>query len=114
MARGTVLGTHCLAGIRQETDSIEESGKLVTDEMQQKFGQWGMLACLNGVSVMEIAQEIGLTLPGGLKPSEFDIWHEYIAHAEFGRGAGVGFRNGIAGKRHICTALFSGEAQNRA
>ena len=38
----------------------------------------------------------GLTLPGGIKPEEFDYFHELIAHQETARIGAPGFADGIS------------------
>ena len=46
---------------------------------------------------MGVAQKLKdegrLTLPGGLEPRDFDLWHEYIANQEFARSVPVGVRH---------------------
>merc|ERR1712137_967784 len=64
-----------------------------------RVGACGLLACMNGISVMGVAQKLkdegSMTFPGGLEPKDFDIWHEYIANQEFARAIPVGARNGV-------------------
>jgi alkylation response protein AidB-like acyl-CoA dehydrogenase len=69
--------------------------------MQQEMGKRGLLACMNGKSVMKVAQKLKdegkMTMPGGIEPGEFDLWHEYLANQECARAIPVGVRNGIFG-----------------
>merc|ERR1740138_226120 len=80
---------------------VERSNDYVPDDMQQDMGACGILACMNGMPVMGVAQKLKdegkLTLPGGLEPKNFDIWHEYIANQELARSVPVGVRNGLCG-----------------
>ncbi|KAK3272286.1 hypothetical protein CYMTET_19413 [Cymbomonas tetramitiformis] len=102
-----------LSGIQEECEQIEKQGKYVPDELQEVLGkEWNLLSCLNGTSVMPIAQKLGLVLPGGLQPKEFDLFHEYIAHAEFGRRIPVGTRNGLAGGMAISLPAIAHFAGN--
>ena len=55
--------------------------RYVDSEMAQNLGANGILACMNGISVMGVAQKLKeegkLSLPGGVEPRCFDLWHEY-------------------------------------
>eukprot|EP00732_Lithocolla_globosa_P003821 Lithocolla_globosa_v1_NODE_3226_length_1727_cov_8.259569.p1 type:complete len:549 gc:universal NODE_3226_length_1727_cov_8.259569:1676-30(-) len=87
--------------LRAETIEIETSGQYVPSELAQKYGKLGILAIMNGISVMGVAQKLQdegkLQLPGGLQPRDFDLWHEYLANQEFSRAMPVGARNGLSG-----------------
>ena len=56
-----------------------------------------------GPWLTDLVDNCGVTLPGGIKPVEFDCFHELIAHEEFCRlgvpgycdGLGAGFVIGI-------------------
>jgi alkylation response protein AidB-like acyl-CoA dehydrogenase len=67
----------------------------------EEMGRCGILACLNGMAVMGVAQKLKdegkLTFPGGLEPKNFDLWHEYLANQEFSRLVPTGVRNGLSG-----------------
>ena len=82
----------------------------------QKFGKIGMLACLNGLAVMKVAQKLQdegkLSLPGGLQPRDFDIWHEYIAHTEFAHSFPQGVTQGIAAGMTISLPAIAQFANN--
>ena len=75
-----------------------------------------MLACLNGLAAMKVAQKLQdegkLSLPGGLQPRDFDIWHEYITHTEFCRDLPKGFRQGVAGGMVISLPAIAQFANN--
>jgi len=80
---------------------IDTAGKYVPLELAQVFGKCGILACMNGMSVMPVAQKLfeegKLVLPGGLEPRQFDMWHEYLANQELARAVPGGVRNGLCG-----------------
>ncbi|KAI8819314.1 acyl-CoA dehydrogenase/oxidase [Fimicolochytrium jonesii] len=61
----------------------EEAGEAADDETFAKLGAAGILACRMGPG----PHLKGFNLPGGVKPEEFDYFHEQIAHEEAG---GVG------------------------
>jgi len=88
-----------LFDMQAEFDEVENGREYISSELQELMGSRGMLAVLNGVSVMGVAQKLKddgkLVLPGGLEPKNFDLWHEYLANQEFSRGCPVGVRNGI-------------------
>ena len=75
-----------------------------------------MLACLNGLAVMKVAQKLQdegkLSLPGGLQPRDFDIWHEYIAHTEFAHSFPQGVRQGISAGMVISLPAIAEFANN--
>ncbi|KAJ3015378.1 hypothetical protein HKX48_004646 [Thoreauomyces humboldtii] len=64
--------------------SNEDSGTAADAEIFAKLGDFGLLACRMGPG----PHLKGRTLPGGVKPEEFDYFHEMIAHEET---AGLGF-----------------------
>ena len=76
----------------------------------------GLLACLNGLSVMGVAQKLQdegkLCLPGGLQPKDFDIWHEYITHLEFAHTFPQGVTQGIAAGMVISLPAIAQFANN--
>jgi hypothetical protein len=97
-----------LLGIREILQSMfddfmeaERSNDYVPDDIQHALGTCGILACMNGISVMGVAQKLKdegkMTFPGGLEPRTFDIWHEYIANQECTRAIPGGVRNGVSG-----------------
>lgn len=90
-----------LQAMDAEFREIEAGTDYVPLEMQQRLGACGILACMNGMSVMSVAQKLKdqgrMKFPGGIEPKDFDLWHEYLAHQEFARNVPVGVRNGMAG-----------------
>eukprot|EP01113_Clastostelium_recurvatum_P029755 TRINITY_DN3596_c0_g1_i2.p1 TRINITY_DN3596_c0_g1~~TRINITY_DN3596_c0_g1_i2.p1 ORF type:complete len:516 (-),score=91.08 TRINITY_DN3596_c0_g1_i2:88-1635(-) len=67
-----------------EALASEESGKNPTTELYIKMGKFGLWACIVGPGPwMKMGLEGRLfTLPGDVKPEEFDYFHEQIAHEE--------------------------------
>jgi len=95
---------------------IESTGIYVDSAMQQRVGKVGILACMNGMSVMPVAQKLveqgKMSFPGGMQPKDFDIWHEYLANQEFARTVPVGTRNGLAGGMSISLPAVAQFATN--
>eukprot|EP00397_Hematodinium_sp_SG-2012_P006876 GEMP01006913.1.p1 GENE.GEMP01006913.1~~GEMP01006913.1.p1 ORF type:complete len:517 (+),score=101.14 GEMP01006913.1:120-1670(+) len=84
--------------LEPEAEECEDSGEYPSLEIYQKMGQFGLLASRIGVLCMSAVPHLGITLPGGVKPKEFDYFHEQIAHMEMGTlppgyndGLGAGF-----------------------
>ncbi|KAG2189419.1 hypothetical protein INT44_004561 [Umbelopsis vinacea] len=69
----------------------EDLGKSPTIELNKKLGAAGVLATQIGPGPWLQ----GLNLPGGVKPEEFDYFHEMIAHEETARLGTPGFADGI-------------------
>jgi alkylation response protein AidB-like acyl-CoA dehydrogenase len=64
----------------------EETGEHPSVEIYQKMGKVGALAARIGKDGMKMAEKIGIDVEAGLgvKPAEFDHFHELIIHEEFG------------------------------
>jgi len=94
-----------LTGWLPEFMEVESKGQYVSSELAAKVGATGMLACLNGMACMGVAQKLKdegkMTFPGGIEPKDFDLWHEYLANQEFARAVPVGVRNGLSGGMSI-------------
>jgi len=105
-----------LVDMNDDLGAIESAGQYVDSEMAKSFGANGILACMNGTSVMSVAQKLKdegkLTLPGGLEPRDFDLWHEYLANQEFARSVPTGVRNGISGGMAISLPAIAQFANN--
>jgi len=105
-----------LYDLKADFYEIEMSGGYVDSEMQQRVGKTGILACMNGLAVMPIAQRLveqgKMIFPGGIQPKDFDIWHEYLANQELARGVPVGARNGLAGGMSISLPAVAAFANN--
>ncbi|KAJ3078933.1 hypothetical protein HK102_004130, partial [Quaeritorhiza haematococci] len=69
----------------------EEQGKAPPKDLWLKLGQFGVLAARIGPG----PHLKGLTLPGGVKPEEFDYFHEMIAHEENARIGIPSFADGL-------------------
>ncbi|KAI8388191.1 acyl-CoA dehydrogenase/oxidase [Radiomyces spectabilis] len=80
------------AEIKSEAFMTEDSGKAPSSELYQKLGAEGVLATQIGPGPWLK----GLKLPGGIKPEEFDYFHELIAHQETARIGTPGFADGIS------------------
>ncbi|KAI9095171.1 acyl-CoA dehydrogenase/oxidase [Phlyctochytrium arcticum] len=72
--------------------SNEETGTIADKETFEKMGQFGLLACRMGPG----PHMKGRTLPGGVKPEEFDYFHEMIAHEEIGGLGTPGYQDSLA------------------
>jgi len=86
------------AAIRKIFDEIvpealvnEDLGKSPSLELNKKLGAAGVLAAQIGPGPWLQ----GIKLPGGVKPEEFDYFHEMIAHEETARLGTPGFADGI-------------------
>lgn len=71
--------------IVQECEELEEAGEYVGQEMWEDLAQKGIFACSIGIMAMPYCKKLGIKLPGGVKPEEFDFFHEQILHEESSR-----------------------------
>ncbi|KAJ3209692.1 hypothetical protein HDU67_005986 [Dinochytrium kinnereticum] len=78
--------------ILKDAPSMDVLGERPTDEMFLKMGEFGLLACRLGPG----EHLKGLKIPGGVKPEEFDYFHELIAHEETCRLGIYNFGEGLA------------------
>ncbi|CAD7936884.1 unnamed protein product [Amoebophrya sp. A120] len=78
-----------------EAEELEESQDYIPNEIWEEFGKTGMFACSIGVTAMPAVKKLGLPLPGGIKPEEFDFFHEQILHEEAARILPPSFLDGI-------------------
>ncbi len=76
---------------------FEANDKAPTQEMYQKMGKVGLLASRIGPGAhLKMLVRAGLiSLPGGVKPEEFDYFHEMIAHEEVARIGSIAFCDGL-------------------
>ncbi|KAI8097601.1 acyl-CoA dehydrogenase/oxidase [Halteromyces radiatus] len=72
---------------------LEQTDGKPSDELLQKLGQHGLLACNVGPG----KHLRGVNIPGGVKPDEFDYFHEMIVHEEFARVVPRGVDDGVIG-----------------
>jgi alkylation response protein AidB-like acyl-CoA dehydrogenase len=86
-----------LREIHAEADQSENEGRVPTPEMFRKLGDFGLLACRIGPLCMPSLGGLGIRLPGGVKPEEFDYFHEMIAHEEMGVLGTPAFADGLGG-----------------
>lgn len=102
--------------IRPKAEMMENSEKEAPLSMWQAMGKAGILASRIGPGpwLKPLCEGTGLVLPGGVKPEEFDYFHELIAHQEMMQlgtpglcdGLGAGFVIGLP-----CLVNFGNEEQ---
>ncbi|KAJ3330348.1 hypothetical protein HDU76_005894 [Blyttiomyces sp. JEL0837] len=78
--------------IMPDSVSMEAMGERPDDEAYLKMGKFGLLACRMGPG----DHLKGFNLPGGVKPEEFDYFHELIAHEETTRLGIYNYGEGLA------------------
>eukprot|EP00192_Tetraselmis_astigmatica_P012977 CAMPEP_0117672596 /NCGR_PEP_ID=MMETSP0804-20121206/13991_1 /TAXON_ID=1074897 /ORGANISM="Tetraselmis astigmatica, Strain CCMP880" /LENGTH=407 /DNA_ID=CAMNT_0005481213 /DNA_START=11 /DNA_END=1232 /DNA_ORIENTATION=- len=76
--------------VMPEVTMWDELGKAPTQELYQKMGAAGILAAGLGRAITSPSR-----VPGGVRPEEFDFFHELIAHEEVARIGCPGFQDGI-------------------
>eukprot|EP00217_Crustomastix_stigmatica_P013089 CAMPEP_0183812874 /NCGR_PEP_ID=MMETSP0803_2-20130417/51982_1 /TAXON_ID=195967 /ORGANISM="Crustomastix stigmata, Strain CCMP3273" /LENGTH=513 /DNA_ID=CAMNT_0026057717 /DNA_START=17 /DNA_END=1558 /DNA_ORIENTATION=- len=77
--------------VMPDAAKLDDMGKEPSEELYRKMGQFGILAARIGRGPwLE-----GLQLPGGLPASEFEYFHEQIAHEEVARLGVPGFCDGL-------------------
>jgi len=84
--------------LRPEAEENEELGEHPSIEISQAMGKVGLLAARLGKDVMPFVDKIpGIELEQslGVKASEFDHFHELIAHEEMGRLSSPAYCDGI-------------------
>eukprot|EP01006_Ploeotia_vitrea_P044155 TRINITY_DN66815_c6_g3_i1.p1 TRINITY_DN66815_c6_g3~~TRINITY_DN66815_c6_g3_i1.p1 ORF type:complete len:463 (-),score=292.52 TRINITY_DN66815_c6_g3_i1:107-1495(-) len=73
-----------------------KQGKVPSQKHFQKMGINGILASRIGPGPhMKMLSQMGIKLLGGVKPEEFDYFHEMIAHEESARLGYPGFQDGL-------------------
>lgn len=98
--------------LKPEAEENEEMGAYPSIEVYQQMGKAGLLCSRIGKDLMPFVAKIpGIELEQtlGVKPSEFDHFHELIAHEEMGRlncpsyndGIGAGFCIGLPPVLHF-------------
>lgn len=78
--------------ILPEAEASESNNKPPTAEVYRKMGEFGFLASRIGPGPH---LKLVPSLPGGVKPEEFDYFHELIAHEEIARIACPGYVDGL-------------------
>jgi len=79
--------------LREEAEACELSGSPPSDACFKKLADYGMLAMRIGPG--EHLKHAPNGLPLGIKPENFDYFHEQICHEEVARLATPGFTDGI-------------------
>ncbi|KAJ3111544.1 hypothetical protein HDU96_005605 [Phlyctochytrium bullatum] len=77
--------------IKPHAADLEDNGGKMPLEIYQKMGRAGLLASRIGPG----PHLKGFQLPGGVKPEEFDYFHELIAHEEVARIGSPAFCDGL-------------------
>lgn len=77
--------------VMPDAPNSEDMGKVPTPELYRKLGDFGLLASRIGPG----PHLEGHKLPGGIKPDEFDYFHELIAHEENSRISFPGLSDGL-------------------
>lgn len=62
--------------LADEIREVEASGERPSDELQKKFGDYGLLAANIGPG--KFLREFNIKLPGGIAPEEYDYFHEVL------------------------------------
>jgi len=72
---------------------LGDSDAAPTADLYKKMGQFGIWASRIGPGPH--LKGLGINLPGGVKPEEFDYFHELIAHEEIARLGSPSFSDGL-------------------
>ncbi|KAJ3199408.1 hypothetical protein HDU82_000440 [Entophlyctis luteolus] len=80
------------AELRPHAQEFEDNGGKIALELYQKMGRFGLLASRIGPG---IHLKFVPNLPAGVKPDQFDYFHEQIAHEEIARLGSPGFADGL-------------------
>jgi alkylation response protein AidB-like acyl-CoA dehydrogenase len=78
--------------------SLDARGVHPSKDLWRKLGSRGILASRvqSGPWLQDVVDNCGVVLPGGIKPAEFDAFHELIAHEESSGRLGVpGYADGL-------------------
>ena len=78
------------------SEQYENTGKYPTEELYKKMGAAGILAIRLGPGPwLKEVSKYGITLPGGVKPEEFDYFHELMCHDQMIRVGAPSFCAGL-------------------
>lgn len=86
-----------VSNVNPFVEQMHELGKDPDEEMFNKLGKAGILASRCGPCAMPYVSKLGLSLPGGISPSDFDYFHEQIAIDELYRCGSGGLADGLGG-----------------
>ncbi|KAJ3241882.1 hypothetical protein HDU81_009744 [Chytriomyces hyalinus] len=78
--------------LRPHAQEYEDQGGKIDVELFQKMGRFGLLASRIGPGPH---LKFVPSLPAGIKPEQFDYFHEQIAHEEMSRLGSPGFADGL-------------------
>jgi alkylation response protein AidB-like acyl-CoA dehydrogenase/predicted heme/steroid binding protein len=76
-------------------EQLHERGDDPSDEMFEQLGSSGLLAARGGPYTMPYVKNLGIQLPGGISPDDFDYFHEMIAIDELYRTGSGGVSDGL-------------------
>ena len=76
-------------------ERLHNTGEDPSDEIFQQLGKSGLLASRGGPYTMRYVKQLGISLPGGLAPDQFDHFHEFIAIDELYRTGSGGVSDGL-------------------
>ncbi|KAJ3069385.1 hypothetical protein HDU98_007514 [Podochytrium sp. JEL0797] len=80
--------------LRPHAQEYEDNGGKIDPKLYQAMGRSGLLASRIGPGAH---LQYVPTLPGGVTPSQFDYFHELIAHEEIARLGSPSFADGLGG-----------------
>lgn len=86
-----VMASH----IYPHVERMHNTGEDPTDEMMEQLGKSGLLAARGGPYTMRYVKQLGIRLPGGVEPTDFDHFHEMIAIDELYRTGSGGVSDGL-------------------
>mmetsp|Transcript_71448 Transcript_71448/g.231393 ORF Transcript_71448/g.231393 Transcript_71448/m.231393 type:complete len:540 (-) Transcript_71448:66-1685(-) len=88
--------------IKPHCKAWDDGGELPTRDIDKKIGDAGIFACLVAAEpgIGDLLRAIGMELPGGVKPEEFDSFHGLVLSEEL--------RRGIDGCYGVGDGLFGG------
>jgi len=83
--------------IRPDAIVDDEEGNYPTQELNEKMGRFGLLACLVAMEPKSWRwiRAAGISLPGGVKLEEFDFFHNLIMSEELRRLGTYGLGDGL-------------------
>lgn len=97
----SALRTFMDSHIKPNCKAWDDSGALPTKEIDKLLGDSGIFACLiaGEQGATELFSQHNITLPGGLKPDQFDYFHGLILAEELRRGVDgcYGVSDGLTG-----------------
>ena len=86
-----------VSNILPSVEQVHENGKDPDQDMFLQLGKAGILASRCGPCAMPYVTKLGITLPGGISPDDFDYFHEQIAIDELYRIGSGGVADGLGG-----------------